>query len=83
VPRRTLPTVPLLRFIGVLLRHRYPRTVPAMAAAAGVSRATGYRYVQEIERLAVMPLRREPDPQCRKGRGELVGVDWSAMQGQR
>jgi hypothetical protein len=69
------PREPLLRFIGALVRRRYPCTVPAMAAECGVSRCTGYRYIADIDRLGTFPLRRTPNPVAG---GALVGIDWPA-----
>lgn len=80
--RRQRPmTEPLMVFMATLLRHRYPRSIPAIAAEVGISRATGYRWVHELERLAVVPLRRMPDPTS--ATGMLVGIDWAELQGNR
>lgn len=78
----------MLRFVATLIRHRYPRSVPAIAAEAQVSNATAYRYIAAIERLGVFPLKRADDPcgpmvRGRFGRGftpRLVGIDWQRFK---
>lgn len=81
VPRARPHNSALVAFIGVLMRHRYPRRPSAMAAEIGVSKATAYRYIAEIERQSALPLARAEDPAT--GKVALVGVDWERMRSWR
>lgn len=81
VPRARPQNSSLVAFIGVLMRHRYPRRPSAMAAEIGVSKATAYRYIAEIERQSALPLARAEDPAT--GKIALVGVDWERMRSWR
>lgn len=69
----------LLRFIGVLASRRFPTPVPVLAQAAGISRATAYRYVAALERLGALPLKTVGDG--RRGDARAVCVDWKRLRG--
>ena len=67
--------------LRVLLTSRYPRTAPAIAASAGVSRATGYRALLRLVLGSGLPIAREG---MRDGTGgtptTLWGIDWAALR---
>lgn len=65
------------RFVRELTTRTNLRRVDAIARSAGVSRATGYRYLSDIERLGVLPLAWSPDPH---GPGRVVAVDWRMLR---
>jgi hypothetical protein len=61
----------LLMFVGEIVGCRAWRNLESLTGTVGISRATAYRYLAEIERLGVLPIERriddagEPQVRCR------------------
>lgn len=72
----------MFRVLRVLLASRYPRSAQAIAASAGVSRATGYRALAKIEVSSGLPVTTETvlDPYTWKP-VMLWGIDWARLRG--
>lgn len=72
----------MFRVLRVLLASRYPRSAQAIAASAGVSRATGYRALAKIEVSSGLPVMTETvlDPFTWKP-VMLWGIDWARLRG--
>lgn len=74
-----------LAVIRTLLSARYPRTLLAIAASAGLARSTAYRALARIEAESGLPLRTErTKQQDRVGAMHWVtlhGIDWEKLRG--